>query len=153
MNYLYLTWQGAAQDLEPHADAALLEPGTGVDADVPRHQRHGQHVQHWRLLLAVPFKNLARTNGGENGNISASNCFLVVLVIVCKITFRADGGSGQSCSLRMAILENSVSVPWDLVLKSMAPLRDNLWPGPAFPPLSFLTKHVLPYSPHLQIRF
>lgn len=55
-----LTWQGAAQDLQPHADAALLEPGAGVDADVTRHQRHRQHVQHWDLLLAVPFKNLGK---------------------------------------------------------------------------------------------
>lgn len=103
-----------------------------------------------------PSKIWAGQTGG-NGNISASNWFLVVLVIECKITFQVYGGSGHSCSLRMAILpfplENSVSVPWDLVLKSMASLRDNLQPGPAFPPLSFLTKHVLLHSPHLQIRF
>lgn len=53
-----LTWQGAAQHLQTHADATLLEPGLWVDADVTGHHGHGQLAENWDLLLAVPLEYL-----------------------------------------------------------------------------------------------
>lgn len=52
------TWQGAAQDLRPQADGAVLEPGLRVDADVAGHHRRGQQVQHRRLGVLVPREDL-----------------------------------------------------------------------------------------------
>lgn len=60
------TWQRAAKDLHPQADAPVAEPGLRVDADVAGHHGHGQLVENGDLLLTVPFKYLF-TQGEREG--------------------------------------------------------------------------------------
>lgn len=57
------TWQRAAKDLHPHADAPIIEPGLGVYADVACHHGDGQLVQYRDLLFTVSFKYLFMHKG------------------------------------------------------------------------------------------
>lgn len=59
-----LTWQRAAEDLQPHADAPAVEPGLRVDADVAGHRGDGQLVENRDLLFTVSFKYLLMHKGG-----------------------------------------------------------------------------------------
>lgn len=59
-----LTRQQAAQDLHPHADAPVVEPGLWVYANVAGHHGDRQLVENRDLLFMVPFKDLF-THKGE----------------------------------------------------------------------------------------
>lgn len=60
-----LTWQRAAQDLHPHADVPIIEPGLRVYANVAGDHGDWQLIEHRNLLLAVPFKYLLALKGKE----------------------------------------------------------------------------------------
>lgn len=60
-----LTWQRAAKDLHPHADAPVVKPGLRVDADVAGHHGDGQLVENRDLLFTVSFKYLFMHEGGK----------------------------------------------------------------------------------------
>lgn len=60
-----LTWQRAAEDLQPHADAPAVEPGLRVEADVPGHRGDGQLVENRDLLFTVSFEYLLMHEGGK----------------------------------------------------------------------------------------
>lgn len=66
-----LTWQRAAQNLHPHADAAIIKPRLGVDANVACHQGDGQLVEDRDLLFTVAFKYLFM-NKGKKGDSSGA---------------------------------------------------------------------------------
>lgn len=58
-----LTRQQAAEDLHPHADAPVVEPGLRVYADVAGHHGNRQLVENRDLLFTVPFKDLVMHKG------------------------------------------------------------------------------------------
>lgn len=60
-----LTWQRAAQDLHPHADAPIIEPGLRVYSNVAGNHGDWQLIEHRNLLLTVPFKYLLTLKGKE----------------------------------------------------------------------------------------
>ena len=57
------TWQRAAKDLHPQADAPVVEPGLRVYADVAGHHGDGQLVENGDLLFTVSFKYLGTHRG------------------------------------------------------------------------------------------
>lgn len=66
-----LTRQGAAEDLQPHTDAPVVEPGLRIDADVAGHHGDGQLVEDRDLLLTVSFKYLLMHKGGKAKSLRA----------------------------------------------------------------------------------
>lgn len=66
-----LTWQRAAEDLHPQADAPIIEPGLWVYADVARHHGDGQLVEDRNLLFTVSFKYLLMHKGEKRESFRA----------------------------------------------------------------------------------
>lgn len=59
---MQFTWQGAAEDLQPHAQRAV--PALRDDANVTSQNGFGKLVHHWSVLITVCKEQLDETEKG-----------------------------------------------------------------------------------------